>query len=78
MIRLREKATGKPIGTISEDQLQYLVDQLEEEWLEDRDYAIPPLLVTYFESQGEEPELAALLREALAGREEIEVVWSRG
>jgi processive 1,2-diacylglycerol beta-glucosyltransferase len=78
MIQLREKATGKPIGTISEDQLQYLVDQLEEEWLEDRDYAITPLLVTYFESQGEEPELAALLREALAGREEIEVVWSRG
>jgi processive 1,2-diacylglycerol beta-glucosyltransferase len=78
MIQLREKATGKPIGTISEDQLQYLVDQLEEEWLEDRDYAITPLLVTYFESQGEEPELASLLREALAGREEIEVVWSRG
>jgi processive 1,2-diacylglycerol beta-glucosyltransferase len=77
MIRLREKGTDKPLGRITEEQLQYLIDHLEEEWLEDRDYAITPLLLEVFEQQGADPQLVALLREALAGRSEMEIVWSR-
>jgi processive 1,2-diacylglycerol beta-glucosyltransferase len=78
MIHLTEKATGSLIGTITEGQLQFLVDQLEEEWLEDRDYSITPLLLSVFEAEGKEPELVALLKGALGDREEIEVVWGRG
>ncbi|HUF39404.1 MAG TPA: hypothetical protein VMN57_12840 [Anaerolineales bacterium] len=78
MIHLREKATGNLIGTITEGQLQFLVDQLEEEWLEDRDYAITPMLISFFEGKAEEPELVAMLKEALGEREEMEVVWGRG
>lgn len=77
MVYLSEKGTGKPLGQISEDQLQYLIDNLEEEWLEDRDYAITPLLLQYFESRNADPELVSLLRDALGGREVIEIVWSR-
>ena len=77
MINLREKETNKPLGQISEEQLQYLIDNLEEEWLEDQDYAITPLLLEYFEGQGADAGLVSLLRDALAGREEIEIVWSK-
>jgi processive 1,2-diacylglycerol beta-glucosyltransferase len=77
MINLREKGTDTPIGNISEEQLKYLIDQLEEEWLEDKDYAITPLLLDAFEAGGADPELVKLLRDALGDRGEIEIVWSR-
>ena len=77
MINLREKGTDQPLGKISEEQLQYLIDHLEEEWLEDQDYAITPLLLQVFEEQGADPALVSLLRDALRGRDEMEIVWSR-
>jgi processive 1,2-diacylglycerol beta-glucosyltransferase len=77
MIHLREKGTDKPLGTITEAQLQFLIDQLEEEWLEDRDYSITTLLLDVFESQGVDPGLVSVLRDALAGRDEVEIIWSR-
>jgi processive 1,2-diacylglycerol beta-glucosyltransferase len=77
MINLREKGTDKPLGQISEEQLQYLIDHLEEEWLEDQDYAITPLLLQVFEEQGADPVLVSLLRDALGSRDEIEIIWSR-
>lgn len=77
MIHLREKDSNKPLGEISETQLQFLIDQLEEEWLEDRDYAITPMLLRAFESQGADPGLVSLLSNALGERQEIEIVWSR-
>ena len=77
MINLNEKDTGKALGQISEEQLQYLIDNLEEEWLEDQDYAITPLLLEYFEGLGADPNLVTLLRDALGEKEVIEIVWSR-
>ncbi|HEY4667171.1 MAG TPA: hypothetical protein VIH26_07695 [Anaerolineales bacterium] len=77
MIRLLEKGTNAPVGAITEAQLQFLIDQLEEEWLADQDYAITPLLLDTFEAEGADPELVSLLRRALGGREEIEIFWSR-
>jgi len=76
MINLYEKETNKSLGQISEAQLQYLIDHLEEEGIEDQDYAITPTLLEYFEGLGADPALIALLRDALGGREEIEIVWS--
>ena len=77
MINLTEKGTNKPLGQISEEQLQYLIDNLEEEWSEDQDYAVTPLLLEYFEGLGADAALISALREALGGREEIEIVWSK-
>jgi hypothetical protein len=77
MINLTEKATNKPLGQISEEQLQYLIDNLEEEWVEDQDYEITPLLLEYFEGKGADAGLVSILRDALAGRDEIEIVWSK-
>ena len=77
MINLYEKDTNKPLGQISEAQLQYLIDHLEEEGSEDQDYAVTPLLLEYFEGLGADPTLISLLKDALGGREEIEIVWDK-
>jgi hypothetical protein len=77
MIHLHEKQSGRHLGILTEAQLKFLIDQLEEEWLEDQDYAITPLLIDLFKSQGADPELIAVLTDALSGGEEVEVVWSR-
>jgi hypothetical protein len=77
MIHLQDKDTGAPIGTISEQQLQYLVDQLEEESRDDQDYYINTTTLDLFEERGADKALVALLRSALKGRTEMEIRWSR-
>jgi processive 1,2-diacylglycerol beta-glucosyltransferase len=77
MITLSDKDTNQPIGTVTEDQLQYLIDQLEEEWSEDQDYAVSNMLLDMFEGQGADPQLVSLLRTALGDREEMNIVWTK-
>ena len=77
MIHLEDKDTGAPIGTISEEQLQYLVDQLEEESRDDQDYYINTTTVDLFEERGADKTLVKLLRTALGGRTEMEIRWLR-
>lgn len=75
MIYLYNKTTGERLGQISAGQLSFLQAQMEEEYLEDQDYSVTPMTVDYFQTQGADPELLGLLRQALAGREEVIVVW---
>ena len=77
MIDLHDKDTGAAIGVITEQQLQYLVDELEEESGEDQDYYINVTTLDLFAERGADPALVALLRSALKGRTEMEVRWSR-
>ena len=77
MVRLYQSKSGEPIGSISEAQLQYLVDQLEEESLEDRDYYIDRATLDWFDEHGVDPALEALLREALGDREGMDIRWTR-
>ena len=76
MIRLRDKETGADIGTISEDQLQFLMDQLEEESEEDRDYYLQREMVQALGDRGADAGLAGLLLAAMGEREGIEIEWS--
>jgi hypothetical protein len=76
MIRLHDAERGTVIGTISEAQLQFLIDELEEESPEDRDYYVSADTVDMLEENGGDPELVALLRSALGGREGLDVRWS--
>ena len=77
MIHVTEKGTNVPLGTISEEQLQYLIDQLEEEWIEDQDYSITPMLITAFEMGDADPDLVKILKDALGDKEEVVIVWRR-
>ena len=77
MIALYDKETGKSLGTITEEQLQFLVAQLEEESTSDQDYYINETTVDLFEEASADKALVALLRGALNGRAEMEIRWSR-
>ena len=77
MINLYDSETGELFGEISEEQFQFLVDQLEEESLEDQDYAITAMTIAYFGEQGADAFLIELLQSALGEREEVVIRWVR-
>ena len=77
MVQLYDKDTGAELGTITEEQLQFLIDQLEEESPEDVDYYINETTLDMFEEQGADSALIALLRQALGTREDMEIRWTR-
>jgi hypothetical protein len=77
MIVIRDKETGADLGTITEEQLQTLVDVLEEEFEEDRDYYINPETVDLIDQNGGDPALVNLLRRAIGNRQGAEIEWSR-
>ena len=77
MIKLHDKESGLEIGALTEDNLQFLIDQLEEESGEDQDYYINEATLDIFEEDGADKDLVALLRDALSGRTEMEIRWSR-
>ena len=75
MIKLFDKESGGFLGPITEDQMKFLIDQLEEEGLEDRDYAITPMTLSLFEGEGADPILLSMLRAALGDRDEMTISW---
>jgi processive 1,2-diacylglycerol beta-glucosyltransferase len=77
MIELRDAESGAVLGSVTEAQLRFLADQLEEESLTDRDYYVDAATVEMLEDAGADAGLLALLRTALGNREGIEVRWSR-
>ena len=77
MIRLHDAERNTLIGTITEDQLQFLVDELEEESAEDTDYYLSADTIDMLEEDGADSQLVSLLRSALAGREGFDVRWTR-
>ncbi len=78
MVKIYDEATGTVYGTISEAQLQFLVDQLEEESLEDTDYYINGATLDMLEAEGADAGLLTVLRNALGDREDMDIRWTRG
>lgn len=77
MIQLYDAESGAEIGTITEEHLRFLIDQLEEESEEDQDYYINRTTLDIFEGNGADPALLEVLRRALGQREEMDIRWSR-
>lgn len=77
MIILKNKDTGETIGELSNFQLKFLIDELEEEGINDQDYWLHISQVELFEEKGIDPELVALLKKALNGNQEVEILWER-
>jgi hypothetical protein len=75
-IRLYNDQTGEEIGELGEDDLQFLIDNLEEEDAEDRAYYINQDTVTLLRSEGASQDLLVLLDKALGTSGEAEVRWS--
>ena len=75
MITIQNKETGEVLGEITREHLQYLIDQLEEEYEGDNDYYINKDTLDVFEKKGIDQELLTFLRRSLGNREEMEIVW---
>ena len=76
MIELRNKETSARIGNISEDDLSFLINMLEEEDSEDRDYWIDQTTIDYFEANGCGDHLLEMLKDAIRDREGVEIEWT--
>ena len=76
MIKLYDAESDTPLGEITEEQLDFLMDALEETDEEDRDYYIDGVTIDMLEEDGAEPELVEILRRIVGDRDGLEVRWS--
>ncbi|MGW8225323.1 MAG: galactosyldiacylglycerol synthase [Anaerolineales bacterium] len=77
MVYLYNKADNQLIGEIDEDELQFLIDQMEEESTKDQDYSITRMEIAYFSEHGAPAHLTNLLKKALGNKSEVIILWSR-
>lgn len=77
MIELRNKQTSSPIGNISQEQLAFLVGFLEEEDENDQDYWLNPETLELIREAGADADLLAMLTQAMAGGDELEIEWTK-
>jgi hypothetical protein len=75
MPRLIRVDTGDEIGEIKDEQLQFLIDQLEEEHDEDKDYYIDKDTLELLSDNGADPELIAMIEKAMGDDESIDIAW---
>ena len=75
MAQVFDKDTGKSLGTITEEQLQFLIDQMEEESETDQDYYINRDLLNMFKENGIDADFLAMLENALGERDGMEIEW---
>ena len=77
MIKVYNNATGELLGEITDTELQFLIDQLEEESLEDKDYYLNRATLESFEKKGGDPAMMKVLWKALGDDDGVEIRWSR-
>ncbi len=75
MYELLRKSDQTALGEISEEDMQFLRDNLEEESLTDDDYTISRLTLEYLRGNGLSPQLAQVLEAALGGQDEVEIIY---
>jgi hypothetical protein len=73
MIKLYDNETDADLGSITEEQLEFLTEELVEESLDEYTYNINPGAIASLEAHGGEPEVIALLRRALGTRTSMEL-----
>ena len=72
MYQLMDIEHDDEIGVVTEDQVQFLIDNLEEEGVEDQDYYIDSESLSFLAENGCDAELLTMLTEALEGRVNID------
>ena len=77
MIDLYKKGTNQLVGSITEADLQVLIDGLEEESSTDQDYYIDAATIDMLGDGRASEHLLGLLRRALGTSEGVEVRWQR-
>lgn len=77
MPKLFDHQTGVFLGSVSDADLQVLIDQLEEEHGADNDYYINGTTVDMLEGAGASAEMVGLLRRALGSSDELDVRYEK-
>ena len=77
MIDLYNAATNQLLGSITDADLQVLIDGLEEESAEDQDYYIDQATLDLLADGRPSDHLLGILRTALGTNEGIEIRWER-
>lgn len=76
-IRIYNKATGSLIGLVSKQDLQFLIDEFEEEDSTDVDYFIDTDTIDALEENGASATLVALLRGAVGASDGVDIRWEK-
>ena len=77
MIDLYNASTNQVLGSITEADLQVLVDALEEESADDQDYYIDAATIDLIADGRATEHLVHLLRTALASSDGVDIRWQR-
>ena len=77
MIDVYNAATNQFLGSITEPDLQVLVNVLEEESTQDRDYYIDTATIDLIADGNATDHLVHLLRNALGEAEGVDIRWNR-
>jgi hypothetical protein len=72
---LKRLDTGDDIGNITDKQLAFLVEQLEEEHDEDKDYFVDRHTLELLSDNGADPDLLALLEKGMGDDDEMDIAW---
>ena len=77
MIDLYNATTDQLLGSITEADLQVLIDALEEESEDDQDYYIDKATIDFMADGRPSDHLLAMLRGALGSSDGMEIRWER-
>ena len=77
-IHIYDNDSGALLGSVTEEQLQFLIDQLEEESSDDQDYYLNPRTIQLLHDRGGDPMLMKLLHDAIGDGVGVEIRWQRG
>jgi hypothetical protein len=77
MIDVYKNDTNELVGSITEADLQVLVDHLEEESSEDRDYFIDQATLDVIGDGQATEHLMGVLRKALGNADGVDIRWQR-
>lgn len=77
MVDLFNADTNEKLGSITEADLQVLVDRLEEESADDQDYFIDAATIELLADGRATEHLVGLLRKAVGSTDGVELRWKR-
>jgi len=77
MFKLTSKETGALLGAVDAVDLQLLIDQLEEEHEQDKDYYVCPETIEILQGSGASGALIKILKDAVGNSEGVEIAWSK-
>jgi hypothetical protein len=77
MPKLTRIDSGEDIGTITDKQLAFLIEQLEEDHEDDTDYFIDRETLELLSDNGADPELLAILEKGMGDDDEMDISFEK-